>query len=66
MEREIRMGLEEVERQLGNIWSAAFVIEEVLSSHKNDENVFSGAVTLLAEAIFRTKQKVTDLMENAN
>ncbi len=65
MDDKIRMELEDINSDLRNACSAAFVLTEALHLNGSDAGTFAGAMSMLSDVIFRVEKNITELIGSA-
>ncbi len=65
MDDKICMALEDINSDLQNACSAAFVLTEALNFSGADAGTFAGAMSLLSDVIFRVEKNIDGLIDSA-
>ncbi len=65
MDDKIRIELEDINSDLQNACSVAFVLTEALHLNGSDAATYAGAMSLLSDIIFHVKKDITELINSA-
>ncbi len=65
MDDKIRMELEDINSDLQNACSAAFVLTEALHLNRSDAATYAGAMSLLSDVIFHVEKNIHELIDSA-
>ncbi len=64
MDNKTRTELEDINSDLQNACSAAFVLTEALHLNGSDAATYAGAMSLLSDVIFRVENNIDALIES--
>ncbi len=64
MDNKTRMELEDINVDLRNACSVAFVLTEALHLNGSDAATYAGAMSLLSDVIFRVEKNIDELIES--
>ncbi len=62
MNGKIRIELEDINSDLRNAYSAAFVLTEALHLNGSDAATYAGAMAVLSDVIFRVEKSIDELI----
>ncbi len=65
MDDKIRIELEDINSDLQNACSVAFVLTEALHFNGSDAAAYAGAMSLLSDVIFRVEKNIDGLIKSA-
>ncbi len=65
MDEKIRIALEDINSDLQNACSVAFVLTEALHLNGSDAATYAGAMSILSDVIFRIEKNIDELIDSA-